>query len=61
MQSQSARIAREVEETRWQLSGTLEELRGRMTPGRVVDQVLDYTLDNVGLEQRGGSRGPGAP
>src|SRR5271166_1778612 len=46
MESQSARLEREVEETRWQLSGTLEELRGRMTPGRVVDQVIDYTRDS---------------
>ena len=60
MESESARLEREVEETRWQLSGTLEELRGRMTPGRVVDQVIDYTRDspagdffrNVGREVR---------
>ena len=43
MESQSARLEREAEETLWQLSGTLDELRGRMTPGRVVDQVLAYT------------------
>ena len=41
MASQSDQFEREVEETRSQLSGTLEELRGRMTPGRVVDQLLD--------------------
>jgi hypothetical protein len=46
MESESARLEREVEETRWQLSGTLEELRGRMTPGRLVDQVIDYTRDS---------------
>jgi len=46
MESESARLEREVEETRWQLSGTLEELRDRMTPGRVVDQVIDYTRDS---------------
>jgi hypothetical protein len=46
MESQIARLEREVEETRWQLSGTLEELRGRMTAGRVVDQVIDYTRDS---------------
>src|SRR5262245_18205997 len=46
MESESARLEREVEETRWQLSGTLEELRGRMTPGRMVDQVIDYTRDS---------------
>jgi hypothetical protein len=46
MESQSARLEREAEETLWQLSGTLEELRARMTPGRVVDQVIDYTRDS---------------
>src|SRR5215467_5584754 len=50
MESQTARLEREVEETRWQLSGTLEELRGRMTPGRVVDQVIDYTRDSPAAE-----------
>jgi uncharacterized protein DUF3618 len=60
MESQSARLEQEAEETLWQLSGTLEELRARMTPGRVVDQVIDYTRDsaatdflrNVGREVR---------
>jgi hypothetical protein len=60
MESQSARLERETEETLWQLSGTLDELRGRMTPGRAVDQVLDYTrgspaaefLHNLGREVR---------
>lgn len=60
MESQSERLEREAEEIRWQLSGTLEELRGRMTPGKVVDQVIDYTRDgpageflrNLGREVR---------
>ena len=60
MDSQSARLEREAEDTLWQLSATLEELRGRMTPGRVVDQVVDYTrgspaaefLRNLGREVR---------
>jgi hypothetical protein len=42
------------------LAGTLEELRDRMTPGGVVDQVVDYTRDgpvaeflcNLGREVR---------
>ena len=50
MESQSARLEREVEETRWQLTGTLEELRGRTTPGQVVDQVIDYTRDSPAAE-----------
>src|SRR2546425_12690324 len=32
------------------LVGTLEELRDRMTPGRVVDQVVDYTRDSPAAE-----------
>jgi hypothetical protein len=60
MESQSARLEREADETLWQLSGTLEELRGRMAPGLVVDQVIDYTrgspaaefLRNLGREVR---------
>ena len=50
MQPQSVRLEREADEVRWQLSGTLEELRGRMTPGRVVDQVIDYTRDSSAAE-----------
>jgi hypothetical protein len=50
MESQSERLEREAEEIRAQLSETLEELRTRMTPGRVVDQVIDYTRDNPAAE-----------
>jgi hypothetical protein len=50
MESQSARLEREAEETLWRLSGTLEELRGRMTPGRVVDQVIDFTRASPAAE-----------
>src|SRR5947207_7438064 len=50
MTSQSEQFEREAEETRWQLAGTLEELRDRMTPGRVVDQVIDYTRDSPAAE-----------
>jgi hypothetical protein len=46
MESQRERLEREAEETLWQLSGTLDELRGRLTPGRVVDQVIDYSRDS---------------
>src|SRR5205823_1282712 len=43
-------VEREAEETRWQLAGTLEELRDRMIPGRVLDQVVDYTRDGPAAE-----------
>ena len=60
MESQSEQLEQEAEVTRWRLSQTLEELRGRMTPGQAVDQLLDYTrngpagefLRNLGLEVR---------
>lgn len=50
MESRSEQLEREAEETRWRLEGTLEELRGRMTPGRVVDQLIDYTRDGPAAE-----------
>jgi hypothetical protein len=50
MASQSEQFEREAEETRWELSGTLEELRSWMTPGRVVDQLLDYTRNGAAGE-----------
>jgi hypothetical protein len=50
MESQSEQFEREAEETRWRLVGTFEELRDRMTPGRVVDQVVDYTRDGPAAE-----------
>src|SRR5438046_7416992 len=60
MKSQSEQLEREAEETRWQLAGTLEELRERVTPGRVVDELSDYArsgppaefLRNLGREVR---------
>jgi hypothetical protein len=60
MEPQSEQLRREAEEARWQLSATLEELRDRITPGRVVDQLIDYTRDgpvaeflrNLGREAR---------
>jgi Protein of unknown function (DUF3618) len=60
MVSQIEQFEREAEETRSQLAGTLDELRERVTPGRVVDQLLDYArsgaagefLRNLGREAR---------
>jgi hypothetical protein len=50
MEPQSEQLKREAEETRWQMSATLDELRARMTPGRVVDQLIDYTPDGPAAE-----------
>jgi hypothetical protein len=49
MTKSSAQLEREAEQTRSQLAATLEELRGRITPGQLVDQTLDYAREsNVG-------------
>src|SRR5215471_15268409 len=48
MESHSARLEREVEESRRQLSQTFEELRSRMPSGRRIDQVIDYARDGAG-------------
>jgi hypothetical protein len=50
MQPQSEQLRREAEEARWQLSATLEEFRDRISPGRVVDQLIDYTRDGPAAE-----------
>ncbi|HEV2100806.1 MAG TPA: hypothetical protein VGR45_18010 [Stellaceae bacterium] len=50
MESRSAQLEREAEQSLWQLSGTLEELRGRITPGHVVDQVIDYSRDSAATD-----------
>lgn len=35
-------IAREIETIRAHLTGTLDEIRGRMTPGQIADQAMSY-------------------
>jgi hypothetical protein len=42
MASQTEQLERQAEDTRLRLLATLEELRGRVTPGAVIDQVIDY-------------------
>jgi hypothetical protein len=39
-------LEREAEATRARISATLDELRARMTPGHVVDQLVDYANDS---------------
>ena len=41
----SDQLRREAEQSRAQLTQTLEELRARITPGQVVDQLADYAGD----------------
>ena len=44
----SEQLERETESCREQLADTLDELRMRMTPGEVVDQLVDYAQDTTG-------------
>ena len=46
----SEQLEHEAETVRWQLSQTLDELRGRITPGQVVDEVVEYARDGGGAE-----------
>src|SRR5215469_9954784 len=43
-------LEREAEARRAQLAETFEELRGRVTPGRVVDRLVDYARDSGGAD-----------
>ncbi len=43
-------LEREAEMSRQQLLGTVEELRARLTPRQMVNQVLDYVGDGDGAE-----------
>src|SRR2546423_9260365 len=46
--SNSEQLERETEEERARISDTLDELRARMTPGHVVDRLVDYASDASG-------------
>lgn len=41
----SEQLEREAEATRAQVADTLEELRSRISPGQVVDQLVDYARE----------------
>lgn len=44
----SREIERDVEQTRADMTETLDELRARMSPGQILDEVLSYTRDTGG-------------
>jgi hypothetical protein len=46
--SNSEQLERETQSCREELADTLEELRARMTPGEVVDQLVGYAQDTTG-------------
>jgi hypothetical protein len=43
--SYTEQLERDTERTRLELANTIEELRDRLTPGGVLDEVLDYAGD----------------
>ncbi|HEX2138490.1 MAG TPA: DUF3618 domain-containing protein, partial [Woeseiaceae bacterium] len=43
-------LEHEAEQTRAQLSATLDELRHSMSPGQIVDQFFDYAKDSGGAD-----------
>jgi hypothetical protein len=45
MMHQSERLEREAEEARYHLAESLNELRFRVSPGQVVDQIIDYARE----------------
>jgi Protein of unknown function (DUF3618) len=44
----SEQLERQTQSCRNELAQTLEELRARMTPGEVIDQLVDYAQDTTG-------------
>src|SRR4051794_11183909 len=50
MASHSEQLEREAEQARTRLAGDLEELRLRITPGQMVDQVADYAREGPAAE-----------
>ena len=45
MARQSEQLEHEAEEARGELAISLEELRARLTPGEIVDEVVEYARD----------------
>ncbi len=46
--SESEQLEREAERCRVQFSETLDELRARVTPGNLVDEVIEYARESTG-------------
>ena len=50
MGRQSEQLEREAEGIRSELAGSLAELRYRVTPGQIVDQLTDYAREGPAAE-----------
>ena len=48
MANNSEKLEREAGGTRAQLAEALDALRARMTPGQVIDQLIDYAREGPG-------------
>lgn len=46
----AAEIERDVERSRARVTDTIEELRSRMSPGQIMDQMVDYAKTSGGAE-----------
>jgi uncharacterized protein DUF3618 len=46
----SEQLEREAEARRTQLAETFDELRARVTPGHVLDRIVDYATDSKGVD-----------
>jgi ElaB/YqjD/DUF883 family membrane-anchored ribosome-binding protein len=46
----AAEIERDVERSRARVTDTIEELRSRVSPGQIMDQVVDYAKTSGGAE-----------
>src|SRR3954452_22850319 len=46
----SERLEQESEQTRRRLADALEELRARLSPGQIVDQLVDYASEGGAAE-----------
>lgn len=53
MSTETDRLAREAEERRSNLDATLESLKGKLSPGQVVDELTGYLKDGQGAEMLG--------
>lgn len=50
MAAHSEELERETRRTRGRLTATIEQLRVRMTPGQLIDQMIDYTREGPAAE-----------
>lgn len=50
MSTETERLAREAEERRSSLDATLESLKGKLSPGQIVDEAMGYLREGQGAD-----------